>query len=44
MGVVYKTEDTDLKRTIALKFLAPQALGGEEEKSRFIHGAQSEEI
>ncbi len=41
MGVVYKAEDTDLRRTVALKFLSPQALGSEEEKSRFIHEAQS---
>ncbi|MFQ5675593.1 MAG: protein kinase [bacterium] len=41
MGVVYKAEDTKLKRTVALKFLPPQALGGEEEKSRFVHEAQA---
>jgi serine/threonine protein kinase/tetratricopeptide (TPR) repeat protein len=41
MGVVYKAEDTKLKRTVALKFLSPQALGSEEEKSRFIHEAQA---
>ncbi len=41
MGVVYKAEDTDLKRTVALKFLSSQALGGEEEMGRFIHEAQS---
>jgi serine/threonine protein kinase/tetratricopeptide (TPR) repeat protein len=41
MGVVYKAEDTKLKRTVALKFLSPQALGTEDEKARFIHEAQS---
>ncbi len=41
MGVVYKAEDLKLKRTAALKFLSPQALGSEEEKTRFIHEAQA---
>ena len=41
MGVVYKAEDTKLKRTVALKFLPQQALGGEEEKERFIREAQA---
>ncbi|UCF79089.1 MAG: protein kinase, partial [Candidatus Eiseniibacteriota bacterium] len=39
--VVYKAEDTKLKRTVALKFLSSQALGSEEEKTRFIHEAQA---
>lgn len=41
MGVVYKAEDTDLKRIVALKFLSPQALAGDEEKARFVHEAQA---
>jgi serine/threonine protein kinase len=41
MGVVYKAEDTKLKRTVALKFLSSQVIGSEEEKKRFIHEAQA---
>jgi tetratricopeptide (TPR) repeat protein/predicted Ser/Thr protein kinase len=41
MGVVYKAEDSDLKRTVALKFLSPQALAGDEDKARFVHEAQA---
>ena len=39
MGVVYKAEDTRLKRIVALKFLAPSAVGSREEKTRFVHEA-----
>jgi eukaryotic-like serine/threonine-protein kinase len=41
MGVVYKAEDTRLKRPVALKFL-PQALTADlEAKERFTHEAQA---
>ena len=41
MGVVYKAEDTRLKRTVALKFLPKKALGDEEHKDRFFREAQA---
>jgi len=41
MGVVYKAEDLKLKRTVALKFLLPQALGTPDEKTRFVHEARA---
>ena len=41
MGVVYKAEDTRLKRTVALKFLTPHLIGSDKERDRFIHEAQS---
>ena len=41
MGVVYRAEDTKLKRSVALKFLASHLLGAAEEKERFIREAQA---
>jgi serine/threonine protein kinase len=41
MGVVYKAEDTKLKRMVALKFLPSHISESPEEKARFIHEAQS---
>jgi serine/threonine protein kinase len=41
MGVVYKAEDTKLKRTVALKFLSANTTPDEEGKARFIREAQA---
>ncbi len=41
MGVVYKAEDTKLKRTVALKFLTPELIRDTEAKERFIQEAQA---
>jgi serine/threonine protein kinase/Tfp pilus assembly protein PilF len=41
MGVVYKARDTKLDRTVALKFVSPQSLKTEEEKTRFIQEAKA---
>jgi tetratricopeptide (TPR) repeat protein len=41
MGVVYKAEDTELCRTVALKFLTAPALGSEEDRTRLVREAQA---
>ena len=41
MGVVYKAEDTNLGRTVALKLLAPHALEDPEYKTRFLREAKT---
>ena len=41
MGVVYKAEDTKLRRVVALKFLSPHLLSDTEAKERFIREAQA---
>jgi len=41
MGVVYKAEDTKLKRMVALKFLPTDLTRDEEAKKRFVHEAQA---
>jgi serine/threonine protein kinase/predicted Zn-dependent protease len=41
MGVVYKAQDLNLDRFVALKFLPPNVGQDEEEKIRFIHEAKA---
>ncbi len=41
MGVVYKAQDTKLKRMVALKFLPQHTMAGAEERDRFEHEAQA---
>ncbi|MGE5795444.1 MAG: protein kinase domain-containing protein, partial [Ignavibacteria bacterium] len=41
MGIVYKAEDTKLKREVAIKFLPPYVSSNEEERKRFEIEAQA---
>jgi serine/threonine-protein kinase len=44
MGVVYRAEDTKLKRHVALKLLPPHLTRNPEAKERFVHEAQAASV
>ncbi|MBI5215399.1 MAG: protein kinase [Ignavibacteriae bacterium] len=41
MGIVYKAQDTNLDRMVALKFLPPHLAASEQDKSRFVQEAKA---
>jgi len=41
MGVVYRAEDTELNRSVALKFLSEKAIKSDQEMARFVREAQA---
>ena len=41
MGVIYSAEDTHLKRTVVLKFLAPELTRDTEARDRFMQEAEA---
>ncbi len=44
MGVVYRAEDTDLRRPVALKVLPPDLVGNEERRLRFLREARGQPL